>query len=58
VLRDENGAIVYTYALPTGYATGAGGLVVEQSSILNAAALATAILEDTPRVKRGLRTTS
>lgn len=51
-LKNEQGNTVYTYALPAGYATGAGGLVVEQTSILNAAALATAILEDTPRVKR------
>ena len=51
-LKDEDGNTVYTYALPAGYSAGVGGLVVEQTSILNAAALATAILEDTPRVKK------
>jgi hypothetical protein len=51
-LEDEEGNTVYTYALPAGYATGAGGLVVAQADVLQAAALATAVLEDTPRVKR------
>jgi hypothetical protein len=37
---------------PPGYATGAGGLVVAQADVLQAAALATAILEDTPRVRQ------
>jgi hypothetical protein len=51
-LEDDEGNVVYTYSLPPGYTTGAGNLVVAQSSVLRAAALATAILEDTPRVKR------
>jgi HK97 family phage prohead protease len=41
------------YNLPAGYSTAAGGLVVAQADVLQAAALATAILEDTPRVRRG-----
>jgi hypothetical protein len=41
------------YNLPAGYSAAAGGLVVAQADVLQAAALATAILEDTPRVRRG-----
>jgi hypothetical protein len=41
------------YALPDGYSSAAGGVVVTQADVLKAAALATAILEDTPRVRRG-----
>lgn len=51
-LTDEDGNTVYTYSLPAGYSTGAGGLIVAQEDVIQAAALATAILEDTPRVRR------
>src|SRR5207342_3688155 len=53
VLKDDEDNTVWTYSLPDGYATGVGGLIVAQADVLRAAALATAVLEDTPRVRKG-----
>jgi hypothetical protein len=51
-LLDDEGDTAWTYALPAGYTIGAEGNIIP-SGILRAAALATAVLEDTPRVRKG-----
>lgn len=48
-LTDEEGATVWTYGLPAGVPA---GLIVPRD-ILRAAALATVVLEETPRVRKG-----
>jgi len=53
VLKDDDDNTVWTYSLPAGYTTGVGNLIVAQADVLRAAALATAVLEDTPRVRKG-----
>lgn len=53
VLKDDEDNTVWTYSLPAGYTTGVGNLIVAQADVLRAAALATAVLEDTPRVRKG-----
>lgn len=48
-LEDDEGDVVWTYALPAGVPS---GLIVPRD-ILRAAALATVVLEETPRVRKG-----
>lgn len=48
-LLDDEGATAWTYALPAGYTVG----MLAPGDVLRVAALATAILEDTPKVRRG-----